>query len=254
MPLGPGDALRVQLRPTGRIETALIIILHGKYFFLNSFSILKTCQACSVLLIARCLKCSSSSRSLGDLMPLVDAQGAQIKQASSNAVLLLHWDDLEPWQQDNEYILRHYRPCSNCYRKSIASLGYLHNQTVNVYSHLLGALIFSVVAFGLDDYFSARYGPTDRILIACFFIGVILCLGSSSYFHLLQNHSPQVYNSWLTMDFFGIICLIVGTALPLAYYSYPCHPTLLWLCWLSVLSPLETACPFGYLPCADSNR
>ena len=152
--------------------------------------------------------------------------------------MLQHWDNLEPWQQDNEYILRHYRPCSNCHLKSIASLGYLHNQTVNVYSHLLGALGFAIVLLTLDWHLSAHYGLKDRIVLATFLLGTIACFALSSYFHLSGNHSAEVYNAWLTMDFVGIICLIVGTAIPLAYYSYPCNTTTLRFCWASVLRPM----------------
>ena len=116
----------------------------------------------------------------------------------------------------------------------MASLGYLHNQTVNVYTHLIGALGFLALSFSLDYQFSSHHGPGDRFLLGLFLLGVTVCPGSSSYFHLSGNHSAQVYNSWLTMDFFGIICLIVGTAFPLAYYSYPCRKKTLQVCWFSV--------------------
>lgn len=149
--------------------------------------------------------------------------------------MLLDWDKIEPWQQDNEYILRHYRPSSNNHWKSITSLCYLHNQSVNVYTHLLAALGFVAIAwFTLDSHFSFRYGTEDRFLIGFFLLGAMFCFCSSAYFHLSRNHSPEVVNFWLTMDFFGIICLIVGTAFPLAYYSYPCRKTTLQLCWASV--------------------
>lgn len=125
-----------------------------------------------------------------------------------NLPMLQHWDDLETWQQDNEYIHRHYRPKSGTHWKSIASLGYLHNQTVNVYSHLFGALGFFTVAFSLFSDFTSQYEPVDRLLLAFFYVGAIVCFGSSAYFHLVGNHSHRIYNVWLTMDFFGIICLI----------------------------------------------
>lgn len=150
--------------------------------------------------------------------------------------ILQHWEDLKSWQQDNEYILHHYRPCSGDHWKTITSLGYLHNQTVNVYSHLLGALGFCAAAL-FQNHFSpgsVRYSLEDRILLALFFVGVIICLASSAFLHLVSNHSHQVYNAWLTMDFFGIVCLTIGTSFPLAYYTYPCHRKTLQLCWTAV--------------------
>lgn len=162
------------------------------------------------------------------------SESLPLRRLSGGISLLLHWDSLEPWQQDNEHILRHYRPISGCRWKSIRSLGYLHNQTVNIYSHLLGALGFFTLAFTFDYQIGSKYGLEDRILLGLFLMGATICFGSSAYFHLLGNHSSEVYNVWLTMDFFGIICLIVGTAFPLAYYTYPCHKTFLGLCWASV--------------------
>jgi len=162
------------------------------------------------------------------------SESAPLRRMSGGISMLLHWDSLEPWQQDNEHILHHYRPSSGGHWQSIRSLGYLHNQTVNIYSHLLGALGFFAVAFTFDNQISSKYGPEDRILLGLFLMGAIVCFGSSAYFHLLGNHSSGVYHVWLTMDFFGIICLIVGTAFPLAYYTYPCHKKALGFCWASV--------------------
>ena len=154
---------------------------------------------------------------------------------STSDTKLLQWDNIPPWQQDNEYILGHYRPTSNDHWKSIASLGYLHNQTVNIYSHLLPALGFLATAFlTLDNQSNAKYDTEDRRLLAFFLTGAVVCLASSAYFHTSRNHSPEVVQLWLTMDFFGIVSLIVGTAFPLAYYSYPCYRTIRLLCWVSV--------------------
>ncbi|CAD6593870.1 MAG: hypothetical protein ASARMPRED_008163 [Alectoria sarmentosa] len=177
----------------------------------------------------------------------IDNKSNEDDDVVTNKHSLLDWDDLEPWQQDNEHILSHYRSPSHNHWKSITSLAYLHNQTGNIYSHLLGTVAFLMLAFSLDYEFSDYYSRQDRILIACFLLGTIFCFGSSTYFHLSGNHSAEVYHAWLTMDFFGIITLITGTAFPLAYYSYPCHQITLKLCWISVtvIAILCTVLVFG---------
>lgn len=178
---------------------------------------------------------SAPLRRLSESAPLRRlSESAPLRRLSGGISKLLHWDSLEPWQQDNEHILRHYRPSSGGHWQSIRSLGYLHNQTVNIYSHLLGALGFFIVAFTFDSQISSNYGLEDRVLLGLFLMGAVVCFGFSTYFHLLGNHSSEVYNVWLTMDFFGIISLIVGTAFPLAYYTYPCHRKTLAFCWASV--------------------
>ena len=149
--------------------------------------------------------------------------------------LLKVWDTIEPWQRDNEFIHGSYRRSSGGYRESYASLFYIHNQTVNIYTHLLAAIGFLLAA--LITYFrvlSIGYGSEDIHILALFFTGAVACFGFSAYFHLVGNHSHQVYNAWLTMDFFGIICLITGSSFPLSYYSFSCHPNLRRRSWLSV--------------------
>jgi adiponectin receptor len=91
------------------------------------------------------------------------------KQAASNAVdatkqaekILEHkltylWHEIVTWQQDNHYIISGYRPQSNSYIKSYKSLGYLHNETVNIYTHLLGAISAFISSIILYRYSHER--------------------------------------------------------------------------------------------------
>lgn len=55
---------------------------------------------------------------------------------------LLLLEELPTWKKDNPYVLRGYRPLTNSYVECFKGLAELHNQTVNIYSHLLG-LVFS---------------------------------------------------------------------------------------------------------------
>src|ERR1700742_3578432 len=59
---------------------------------------------------------------------------------------LLHWDELPLWQRDNHHIHTGYRPASNSFAVSFHSLTYVHNETVNIYTHLLPALCCVPVA------------------------------------------------------------------------------------------------------------
>ncbi|KAL8940802.1 MAG: hypothetical protein Q9216_002628 [Gyalolechia sp. 2 TL-2023] len=46
------------------------------------------------------------------------------------------WDEIPSWQQDNEYILSGYREVTGSFIRSFHSLAHLHNETINIYSHL----------------------------------------------------------------------------------------------------------------------
>ncbi|KAH8676603.1 hemolysin III family channel protein [Tricladium varicosporioides] len=150
---------------------------------------------------------------------------------TANAIRLYAWHEIEAWQQDNEFLHSGYRKVSNSYRASLASLAYVHNQTANIYSHLLGALIF--VAGGCFIYYSLvpRYQTADKYdlgIFASFFTGAFICFGFSAFFHAVGNHSHRVYHNWLLLDLYGILCLICGTVYSGTYYGFYCEPSI-WI-------------------------
>ncbi|KAI8934390.1 hypothetical protein NX059_009126 [Plenodomus lindquistii] len=138
---------------------------------------------------------------------------------------LLESPNVPAWQQD-PYIQRGYRPISHSYRLSLQSLMYVHNQTVNVYTHLLGFTIFAIFAYLNWDPVLARYETAtheDKIVFSAFLAGLLACLGFSSAFHTFSNHSEDVCRKWLACDFFGILCLIAGSWIPGIYYGFYCQ-------------------------------
>ena len=150
---------------------------------------------------------------------------------------LLAYHELQEWQRDTPLILSGYRPQSGSYAQSAASLFYLHNETINVYTHGLGALFFLilgvVIYFALEDkYTTTRNG--DIGAFGCFFLGALLCLPMSSTFHLIMNHSPEVNRFGNKLDYLGIVCLIAGSFASNVYYGFYCDPVLQNLYWTMV--------------------
>jgi adiponectin receptor len=169
------------------------------------------------------------------------ADEAMKVEAKVSEALTVLWNDLPHWQQDNHYIHSGYRPASYSYQKSFSSLFYIHNETVNVYSHLIGALLFSISGFLLYTLIAPRYDSattSDIRAFGCFFLGAALCLGMSATYHLISNHSPIVAKFGNKLDYVGIVCLITGSFIPSVYYGFYCHPHLQELYWTMVpLSP-----------------
>lgn len=161
--------------------------------------------------------------------------GAKIQEA-----LVVLWDDLPSWQQDNQYILSGYRPASGSFAKSFASLTYLHNESVNIFSHLIPAIGFILLAFALLRIIVPRYDTItqgDLLAFACFFAGAAICLGMSATYHAISNHSPLVARFGNKLDYIGIVFLITGSFIPSIYYGFYCHPHLQELYWTMVSSP-----------------
>jgi adiponectin receptor len=160
----------------------------------------------------------------------------KIEDKVENALTVL-WNDLPVWQRDNHYVHTGYRPQSNSFLKSWASLLYLHNETVNIYSHLLGAIAFTVSAFLLHRNLAPRYqsaNQADVYAFGAFFLGAATCLGMSGTYHTISNHSPVVAKFGNKLDYVGIVALITGSFVPSIYYGFYCHPHLQEIYWTMV--------------------
>ncbi|KAG0155093.1 Hly-III-like protein [Penicillium digitatum] len=150
---------------------------------------------------------------------------------------LLHWDDLPHWQRDNHHIHTGYRPASSSFLSSFQSLGYVHNETVNIYTHLLPAMMAAPVAYWLYHLLSPRYrdaADSDILAFSCFFAGAAFCLGMSATYHTISNHSPTVARIGNALDYIGIVGLIVGSFVPSVFYGFYCVPDLQHRYWAMI--------------------
>lgn len=175
-----------------------------------------------------------SSASIGDAL-LETAKHVESEVAST---LLLLWDDLPTWRRDNAFILSGYRRSTASFADCFSSLGYLHNETVNIYSHLLGSAAFVSAAAFCAVIVAPRYASAtdaDLLVFACFFAGAVLCLGMSATYHAIQCHSEGVSRWGNKLDYSGIVFLIVGSYVPALYYEFFCLPELLTF-YLSIVS------------------
>ncbi|KAI1414846.1 HlyIII-domain-containing protein [Hypoxylon sp. FL1857] len=158
------------------------------------------------------------------------AQTAKDVEQKVASALLVLWDDLPHWRRDNHFIVTGYRPDSNSYWRSFTSLFYVHNESVNIWTHLLGALFFPSVGAWLYHVIAPRYASansSDVLVFACFFTGAVLCLGMSATFHAISNHSEEVAKWGNKLDYSGIVFLIVGSYVPALYYALFCLPKLM---------------------------
>ena len=157
--------------------------------------------------------------------------------AQRHEAALQTWREILPWQRDNEFILTHYRPASYSYFRSLASLCRLHNQSVNIYSHLIGLIVFITFSYWFHHELSTRYesaSKTDTFVFDCFFLGAVLCLGFSTSFHTFANHSAEVCRTWLLLDMIGILCLTTGSFFPGVFYGFYCEPEVIRTYWSMV--------------------
>lgn len=177
--------------------------------------------------------------------PLIDnaitgkeASDSPINSPSSRTSLtLLCWDDLPHWQRDNHHIHGSYRSQSGSFHKSFASLAYLHNESVNIYTHLIPSALSIPTGLYLHQSLRSRYEAATRadvVAFGCFFLGAALCMGMSGAYHTISNHSPSVNRVGNKLDYVGIVLLITGSFVPSVYYGFWCEPALRITYWTMV--------------------
>ena len=157
---------------------------------------------------------------------------------------LKRWNEIPSWQQDNEYILSGYRQPTRSFKRCFESLGYIHNETVNIYSHITGAALFLAAPIYAYQALYLRYPLATRadiFVFSTFFYGVAICFVLSATYHIISNHSPKVQQFGNQLDYLGIVVLMWGSTIPSIYYGFYCDPHLQKVYWANV-SFLATLC------------
>lgn len=163
-------------------------------------------------------------------------------KARSSRPALCSFDELPEWHQDNHFILHGYRPVSNSVRSSWKSWSYLHNETINIYSHLITGIFFLVAEGLISQYFSVHYPEStyvDQTVFAFFLLTVIICFGMSVTYHTVMNHSKTLSHLWLRLDFLGIAIHTFGNFVSGIYVVFYCEPTLRKVYWSMVWRALS---------------
>lgn len=159
----------------------------------------------------------------------------QPKASKTRTVTL---QEIAEWQFDNKYILRGYRPEKADYLEVFTSLTFLHNETCNVYTHLVGALLLPLIAPVflrlLTDPRFLNVSSMDYAMFNVYFWCAEICLVLSALYHLLQPHSHRVEMFWHGMDLLGIVIVTIGTFSSGIYYVFFCEASLQKLHWTIV--------------------
>ncbi|KUJ22473.1 HlyIII-domain-containing protein [Mollisia scopiformis] len=159
---------------------------------------------------------------------------------------LRRWDELEVWQQDdNQFIETGYRSASGSLSACFYSWKYLHNESVNIYSHLIGAAIFFILpAYLFRKEIPLRYAvatAADIIVFSAYFFGGAICFCLSATYHTLLSHSKSVERFGAQLDFQGVILLMWSATIPLLFYGFHCDVDLRNAYW-TLLSVLAVIC------------
>jgi adiponectin receptor len=157
---------------------------------------------------------------------------------------LLAYDEIPEWYQDNKHIQHGYRPLSSSARVSLASWLYLHNESVNIYSHLIPGIGFLLGEWYIHEYLHSRYRnvtASDHIIFALFLLTAAVCLSFSATYHTMINHSHRIESLWLHLDLVGIVLLILGYFVSGVYLIFWCEQLQRKIYWSMVRTPSSSS-------------
>ena len=143
---------------------------------------------------------------------------------------LIHYDDLpEPWKV-NPHILKGYRFSEGkwaCVRSVVS----VHNELINIWTHLLGFLMVLSMAFYFypsSNNFS-KSTKADILIAAVFFFAACKCLACSTIWHTMNSISHQtLLERFACVDYTGISLLVAASIMTTEYAAFYCEPLSRW--------------------------
>ncbi|PRD26698.1 UNVERIFIED_CONTAM: AdipoR [Trichonephila clavipes] len=170
---------------------------------------------------------------------LEEAENAEqlVRKIWGGAWKVCHFSHLPKWLQDNDFLHKGHRPPLRSFSACFRSIFRIHTETGNIWTHLLGCLLF----VGIAAYFLSRPSGLipweEKVVFATFFASAIICLGMSSMFHTVSCHSEHIGRLFSKLDYCGIAVLIIGSFVPWLYYGFYCdyQPKVFYFVLVSVL-------------------
>lgn len=135
------------------------------------------------------------------------------------------------------------------------SLFTMHNETTNIWSHLIGFICMSVAGINVSiDLFSKGTSLSEIFAIELYIFCACSCLLLSSIYHWFGCLSEQCHHCLLRLDLTGVALLVSGSFLPGVFYgikcTYACLPikSLIMKCaQVSIASPTPNKSIFSSL-------
>jgi len=146
-----------------------------------------------------------------------------VKSLGSHGEPLLKIDEVPEYLRSNPYIRTGYRSPQK-YSECLKSVLSLHNETLNIWTHLVGFLVFFTVL--LWDWWSPPSNVTwpDLVVILTIITCYQACMILSVVFHTFTSHSKEASETCLLMDLAGIGASITASYISGIYYAFWCQP------------------------------
>ncbi|OCH87050.1 HlyIII-domain-containing protein [Obba rivulosa] len=150
-----------------------------------------------------------------------------VKRSLYGSQLIQYVDLPEQWR-NNPFVTGGYRfiPLDQ-WPRLIHSLFALHNETLNIHTHLIPFLTLAFTLLPISSMFpsvSAFAQPVQDTPVLAFTAFAMLCLFSSSLWHTMAGCAhPQGMDLCARIDYVGIGWLIAASVGTIVYYGFQCN-------------------------------
>ncbi|KAK5957293.1 hypothetical protein OHC33_001665 [Knufia fluminis] len=160
-------------------------------------------------------------------------------RAAAGRIETILFEDLPEAFQDNPYIRSGYRKINHSTVSCLQSCTALHNETMNIYTHLVPALFLAGFSIFIQMKITQHFPDattSDRVVIASNVLAAVVTFGLSASYHTLMSHSANVSSLWLRIDYAGILTLILGSFFSGIYVGFYCLPTPRTIYWTMIVT------------------
>lgn len=140
-------------------------------------------------------------------------------------IRLYTYEQIPAFLRENPYLTDGYRAYLTS-RLCIKSLFILSNETVNMWSHLLGFLLFFLLgAYNMAAVLPAIGASREDFVIYCICIFCFqLCMLCSVGYHVFHCHrSEKTSRRWMALDYGGTAVGLLGCYVPAVFYAFYCN-------------------------------
>lgn len=153
---------------------------------------------------------------------LLEFVGKAISRPDLHAMQVGHFTNVgKPFRIN--YIDYGYRHGDLSFKSVFLSLFSFHNETMNVWSHLIGFICMLIATINISIDLYSKGGKISEIFaIELYMAAACLCLLFSSIYHWFGCLSEQCHQCLLRLDLTGVALLVSGSYLPGVYYGIQC--------------------------------
>jgi len=132
-------------------------------------------------------------------------------------------NEIPEYQKGNIYIWTGYR-LNFTFRDTLLSLFAMHNETLNIWTHLLGYFLFLWLTIYSLCTWLYEATITDKIMFLAWGFAAQFQNLASTFFHWFGCVNTRFWKLGCKLDYMAISVLVIGSMWPIFNYVFYCHP------------------------------